>query len=78
MEHGTSKGVGIFLTAEVQSIHLFVITPLVKRGCCLVVLQSFQDSTVNHHLKNVTLLKLFITNGSRKQINNPETLLCVL
>jgi hypothetical protein len=36
---------------------------LVKRGCRLVVLQSFQDSTINHHLKIVTLSILFFNNG---------------
>ena len=65
--HRLSKGFCILLVGKVQTIHLTVVSPLVKGRCGLVVFQSTYDCTVNDHLKqyksiaiiDVQLKKLF-------------------
>ena len=65
--HRLSKGFCILLVGKVQTIHLTVVSPLVKGGCGLVIFQSTYDCTVNDHLKqnksiaiiDVQLKKLF-------------------
>ena len=49
--HRLSKGFCILLVGKVQTIHLTVVSPLVKGRCGLVVFQSTYDCTVNDHLK---------------------------
>lgn len=47
--HGHGKCVGIFFAAEIESINMFVVPPLMKRRCGLVVFQPFQDGTIDDH-----------------------------
>lgn len=50
MHHGTGKYVGILFAAEVESVDLPGITPLVKSLRRLVVLETFGNGTIYHHL----------------------------
>lgn len=46
-----SESISVLLGAEVQSVHLPVISPLVESGRGLVVLEAFQDGTVDDNLE---------------------------
>lgn len=50
-EHGVGKRVSIFFGAEVESIDLSLISPLVKRRCRLIVLQTACNGTVYDDLR---------------------------
>ena len=48
--HGHCKGVGFLFAAEVESINLSIIPPLVECRSGLIVLQALEDSAVDHNL----------------------------
>jgi len=49
-DHCVGEHIRVVLAAEVQPVHLLVIAPLVERWCCLVILQTLEYGTVDHHL----------------------------
>ena len=52
-QHGPCEAAGVFLTCEVEPIHLSVVSPLVKGRGGLVVLEPLQDGTVDDHLQEI-------------------------
>lgn len=50
LEHRPGKSIGVVLTGEVESIHLLVIPPLVKRDRGLIVLESLENRAVYDNL----------------------------
>ena len=50
-KHGPSKAVRLFFAAEVKSVHLSTVAPLMECWCCLVVLEALENCTVNDHLR---------------------------
>jgi len=49
-DHGVGEDVGVVLAAEVQAIHLLVVSPLVKGRSRLIIFQTLQYGTVDNHL----------------------------
>lgn len=50
LKHRLGEGVGVVLTGEIESVHLFVVPPLVKRARRLIVLEPSEDRAVNNDL----------------------------
>lgn len=55
MRHGTCEDIGILFAAKVEPVHLSGIPPLVESLCSLIILQSFRNGTVYHHLMVLNL-----------------------
>ena len=53
-EHGLREMVGLLLAAEVEPINLTLVSPLMKRRCCLVVFEALENGTVDHNLRTHT------------------------
>lgn len=51
MKHSDGKFVCVFFVAEVETINLFVVPPLVESVSCLVIFQSFDNCTVYNNLR---------------------------
>jgi len=49
-DHCVGEHISVVLAAEVEPVHLLVVAPLVESWCCLVVLQTLENGTVDHHL----------------------------
>jgi len=49
-DHGVGEDVGVVLAAEVETIHLLVVPPLVKGRSRLIIFQTLQYGTVDNHL----------------------------
>lgn len=48
--HSLGKTVRFFLADKIQAIDLTIVSPLVKRRRCLVVLQALEYGTIDDHL----------------------------
>ena len=50
VQHSARERLRVQLTGEVQAVHKLGVAPLMEGGRGLIVLQPFQDRTVDHHL----------------------------
>lgn len=64
--HGIGKRLSVLLAAEVQSIDVLIVAPLMKRGRGLIVFEPFQNGTVDH---NFVVLQL-PANHSKRIVQN--------
>ena len=51
-QHGRSKYFCIILTGKIESVDLFIIPPLMKCRCGLVIFETLQNGTIDHDLEN--------------------------
>ena len=49
-QHGRSKYFCIILTGKIESVDLFIIPPLMKCRCGLVIFETLQNGTIDHDL----------------------------